>query len=99
MAFSLQYLKKVSQTEQFDPAYNSNCGMASFRGIQLWTYDANSTGSNDSAATVEASGYFNGALGYLAVGDVIFLDSNDPAGHILRVATNNGTTVTTTATV
>ena len=99
MAFSLQYLAKVSQTQQYDKSYNSNCGDSAAPIPQMWVFGAGAAQANASAAQVEASGYFNGANGYLSVGDFIFVDTNDPASHILRVATNSAGTVTTTATV
>lgn len=99
MAFSLQYFEKMGQSQQYDKTYNAATGSCGASIIQAWVYDGSASKGNASAAQVEASGYFNGASGYLSVGDIIFVETNDPATHILRVATNSSGTVTTTATV
>jgi len=96
MAFSLQYLKKASATQQFDPTLNSIEADVLGTGLNMWQYQAKSTAANNSTAEVIASGYFNGASGYLSVGDFIFARTNNPANIILSVATNSSGTVTTT---
>lgn len=58
-----------------------------------WNYN-----TADAEATVEASGYFNDVASYLSVGDfinVFFGEGGSNGSTILRVATNDGTTVTT----
>jgi hypothetical protein len=65
---------------------NSNCG----RLFQYQTVDLE--------ATVEGSGYFNEKAGDVAVDDLIFTmydTDGTPGATILRVASNDGTTVTT----
>lgn len=96
MAFGLQYLNKLSSSHQLDPTYNSNTGDSVGIGPSIWTYQASAAYANNSTAEVIASGYFNGASGYLAVGDQIHANTNNPAGLLLRVATNSSGTVTTT---
>lgn len=95
MAFNFAYLSKIGQSQQIDPTYNAATGDVQGALPTWWNYNASSTGSNESAATVEASGYFNGAKGYMKQGDVIYVYTNDPGYHFLNVASNNGTTVTT----
>lgn len=96
MAFNLQYLRKVSTTRQYDPTLNSVEAEVLGIGPNMWSYQANASYANNSTAEVTASGYFNGASGYLSVGDFIFANTNNPAGIMLRVATNSSGTVTTT---
>lgn len=58
---------------------------------KVWNYK-----TSDTEATVEASGYFNSVAGHLSVGDFINVYYSSAAdANILRVATNDGTTVTT----
>lgn len=99
MAFSLQYLAKVGLSLQYDKTYNPATGASAAPIPQMWMYNASSGGANDSTATVEGSGYFNGANGYLGVGDVIYVYTNNPGYHFLNVATNSSGTVTTAAIV
>lgn len=99
MAFSLQYLKKLASSQSYDPTLNNIDGDVLGVGPNVWTYQANAAHANNSTAQVIASGYFNGASGYLAVGDIIFAETNNPASVQMRVATNSSGTVTTTQTV
>lgn len=96
MAFSIQYLKKVGSSNQLDPIYNAATGDPLGIGPNLWTYQGNAANANNSTAEIIAANYFDGAIGYLDVGDFIFANSNTPAGLMIRVATNTGTHVTTT---
>lgn len=96
MAFSLQYLKKFATSQQYDPTLNNIEGDVLGTGLNAWSYQAKAAAANNSTAEVIASGYFNSASGYLSVGDFIFANTNNPAGIILRVATNSSGTVTTT---
>lgn len=96
MAFSLQYLKKLSSNKSYDPTLNNIEGDVLGIGPNMWSYQSNASYANNSTAEVIASGYFNGASGYLSVGDFIFANTNNPAGIMLRVATNSSGTVTTT---
>ncbi len=95
MAFDLKYLAKCSQTQQYDRSYNSNCGDTTGPIPQMWVFNASATAANNSTAQTVAANYFDGALGYLAVGDLIWVVSNDPGYHLIYVATNNGVNVTT----
>lgn len=73
MAFSLQYLQRVYSSVDLNKVSNPTVGESVGIGPSVWTYSAAATGgSNDSAATVEASGYFNGATGYVSNGDMIY---------------------------
>lgn len=99
MAFSLQYFEKLGQSQQYDKTYNAATGSCGASIIQSWVYDGSASKGNASTAQVIASGYFNGASGYLSVGDIIFAESNTPATVIMRVNTNSAGTVTTTQTV
>jgi hypothetical protein len=94
MAFELQYLSRNEQTQQYDKTYNSATGNVQGPIPAIWCYNASASGSNDDATAVEAANYFNGAVGYLVVGDLIYAFTNDPGYHLLAVATNNGTNVT-----
>lgn len=95
MAFALQYLSRGEQTQQYDKTYNSATGNTTAPIPSIWYYNASATGSNDNAAAVEAANYFDGVVGYMVVGDLIYAITNDPGFHLLNVATNNGTHVTT----
>ena len=95
MAFSLQYFAKVGQSQQYDKTYNSGCGDSAAPIPQIWVYNGSAAAGNASTAQSQASGYFNGASGYLSVGDIIYVLSNDPGYHIINVATNSAGTVTT----
>jgi hypothetical protein len=99
MAFSLNYLNKVGSSHQLDPTYNSNTGDAVGVGPNLWTYQGAAAYANNSTAEIIAANYFDGASGYLEVGDIIFANSNTPAGLMIRVATNSAGAVTTTQVV
>jgi hypothetical protein len=96
MAFGLQYLSKIELSQnQFDPAYNAATGSATGQSTNMWTYNASALGSNDATAAVVAANYFNGASGYLKIGDMVYFNAND-ANHILTITTNAGGNVTTT---
>lgn len=102
MAFNQLYLERVEATQEnvTDKTLNPHDGLITVPGITLWMYNATSTGSNESAATVEGANYFLPAIGYMSLGDWIILNSNDPAHHILVVSANNGTnTISTTQVV
>jgi len=60
-------------------------------GFTLWHY-----ATTDAAATVDGSGYFNGASGMLRVGDFVFANastSGTPENGLLVVVANAGGTV------
>ena len=99
MAFDLKWLSRVEQTSFLDKTSNPIAGMDSVISPQMWVYNGGATGANDTAAAIEASGYFNSAKGYLNVGDVVYIFTNNPGFHFISVATNNGTTVTTSVVV
>src|SRR5690348_12136723 len=99
MAFNQLYLERVEATQEnvTDKTLNPKDGLVLVPGITLWMYNATSTGTNESAATVEGANYFLPAIGYMKLGDWILLNSNDPGYHILVISTNNGsTTISTT---
>lgn len=85
MAFGIQYLNTANLSQQFDFTDHPASGTVNRRGLQLFTYDATALGSDDDEAVVAGAGYFNGANGYLAVGDTILVYTADPAYHILYV--------------
>ena len=95
MAFSFQYFARVEITQELDKTLNTRQGELGSAIPSVWIYNAFTTAGNASTAQTQASGYFNGALGYLSVGDIIYVYSNDPGYHILNVATNAAGTVTT----
>jgi hypothetical protein len=96
MAFGLQYLARVEQTQQYDKTLNVPNGCAANPIPTVWVYNASATGSNDSSATAQTANYFNGANGYLTIGDMVYLYANDPTVHILWVSANAGGNVSTT---
>lgn len=96
MAFGLQYLQRAEISVDLNKISNPVEGQVTGAGPSLWMYNASNThGSNDSAATVEGAGYFLAAKGYLSVGDVVYVFTNDPGYHLLAVASNTGTALTT----
>jgi len=98
MAFSLNYLQRVNASVDLNKVSNPAEGQCTGQGKTIWIYDASATGSNESAATVEASGYFNGATGYLSNADLMYVATNDPGYHLLAVTSATAaTTVTTSA--
>jgi len=100
MAFSFTYFQRVESTISLPSSDNPTVGQATGQRPTIWTYNGSSTGSNESAATIEGANYFLGASGYLSVGDWILINSNDPGYHILNVtAVTAGTTVTTSTLV
>lgn len=99
MAFNFIYLAKLQPTQTYDAGHTANSSLPAGGCINCWTYNGSvTTGSNEAAATIEAANYFLPALGYLKVGDIIFIASNDggAANHMLSVTVNNGTTTLTT---
>ena len=99
MAFGLQYFSRLENTQSYDPTYNGATGLVLNPCINVWTYNAQATGSNDAEAAASAVGYFNGASGYLKVGDFILITTNDPANHIYNVTVNAAGVVTVAVTV
>jgi hypothetical protein len=95
MAFGLQYLSRIEQSQQPDPTYNSATGNVQGAIPKIWSFNAAATAANNSTAQTQAAAYFDGAVGYLAVGDLIWVVSNDPGYHLIYIATNNGVTTTT----
>ncbi len=95
MAAGLQYLAKVSQSQELDKTYNSATGDVGSAMPQMWMYNASAGGSDEASATVQGANYFDFALGYLSPGDLVYVFSNDPAYHLLNIATNTGVHVTT----
>ena len=96
MAFSASYIKRVSAGPALDKTHNSEVGAVSGSPLSMWLYDAGASYANNSTAQVIAANYFDSYSGYLAVGDFILANTNNPAGILLRVATNSGGAVTTT---
>lgn len=98
MAFSLNYLQRVQSGIDLNKVSNPLEGQCTGQGKTMWMYDASATGSNESLATVEASGYFNAATGYLSNADLLYVPTNDPQYLFLAVTSATGAaTVTTTA--
>ena|ERR1700676_3900551 len=96
MAFGLQYLSKCEMTQDFNQVLNVRSGQVLVaNNLQIWTYNAQAVGgSNDTTVATQAANYFNGANGYLKVGDTIIVQSNNPAWHILNVTVNAAGVVT-----
>jgi len=94
MAFGLQYLQRVEITPNLDKTLNPGQGQDAQRSPAIWTYNASATGSNEAEATVSASNYFLGAYGYLTVGDMIYVMTNDPGFHIYAVTASTSSSVT-----
>lgn len=100
MAFSLNYLQRVDATVDLNKISNPLNGQSNGLGKTIWIYDASASGSNEAAATVEASGYFNAATGYLSNADLLYVPTNDPGYHLLAITSATGAaTVTTSAIV
>jgi hypothetical protein len=95
MAFGLQFLAKCNVSQQYDSTYNSTTGLTNVPCPVIWTYNAKSTGANNSSAEVLTANYFLGASSYLNVGDLIWVVSNDPSYGLIYVATNTGASITT----
>ena len=85
MAFSFDFLNKAAFNRFPDRTQNQLNGETNGKGLEIFTYNASATGANDTAAATQGANYFNGANGYLLVGDTIIVQSNDPAYHILNV--------------
>lgn len=100
MAFDLQYLNRVYASVDLNKVSNPAEGQVDAQGTSMWTYNAKSTGANNTAAEVAASGYFNGATGYLSQGDAIYVacnDSTNTVAHLYNVTSATGAaTVTVT---
>lgn len=88
MAFDKDYMGRVNTS-------------ANEKALKVWTYNGTSTGSDETVATIVASGYFNSfqqkltsgsEFGPLAVGDVIHVHGNDANG--MYVVTSITTNVT-----
>lgn len=70
-------------------------GSSPIRNARLWHYT-----TNDTLVTVAGANYFNGAVRYLGVGDVIMVSADldgTPAGEHYLVSSNDGSTVGVTA--
>ncbi len=101
MAFNLQYLQRANATVDLNKISNPAEGQVLGFGPTMWLYNGTSTnGSNDASATIQASGYFNGATGYLSQNDLIYISCNDSSNtvaHLLNVTSTTGNTTVTTA--
>lgn len=95
MAFDINYLGKVSSSA------NSNA-------LKVWSYNASATGTNETIATVVASGYFNSfqqvltsgsEAGPFAVGGVIHIHGNDANGMYVITSITTNVTVATYAAI
>lgn len=74
MAFGINYMGRVSTSANNDTQ-------------KVWIYNGTSSGSNETVATIVASGYFNAfmvnitlGLGPLSIGDIIFVNGNNGSG-------------------
>lgn len=99
MAFSLNYLQRVSGTVDLNKISNPLEGQVTGQGPSMWLFNASSTAANNSAAQVVASGYFNGATGYLSQGDLIYVNCNDSANTVAHSYNVTSLTLATTVTV
>lgn len=99
MAFSFNYLSKISQSQDLDASYNPSTGLVGAKVPNHFSYNASATGSNESAATVNAANYFLTAYASLKPGDTIYVYSNDPQYSLRAVATSTVAGVTTAATI
>lgn len=100
MSFNLQWLQRANATLDLNKVSNPQEGQASGFGPTMWLYNGQSTGSNDSSATIQTSGYFDGATGYLSQNDLIYVacnDSSNTVAHLLNVTSTTGNTTVTTA--
>jgi hypothetical protein len=95
MAFAFQYLARLEATQQYDKTINVPSGCAANAIPTAWIYNAGAAAANATAAATQAANYFSTAFGYLSVGDIIYVYSNDPGYHILNVATSSSAGVTT----
>lgn len=86
MAFDKDYMARVSTSGNMD-------------GLKVWTYNATSSGGNETLATIAASAYFNSfqqvltsgsEAGPLAAGDILFLNGSDASGmyQVSSITTN-----------
>lgn len=86
MAFDIQYMGRVNTS-------------ANGQALRAWSYNATSSGGNETLATISASGFFNDfqqsvvsgdEFGPLQVGDILFLNGNDGSGiyQIDSISTN-----------
>lgn len=88
MAFSYDYFGRVSSSDNIDAK-------------KVWSYNGTSNGSDETVATIAASGYFDSVqqnltsgkeAGILALGDVIMIHGNDSNGmYVVDSITTNVT--------
>ncbi|HEO1391249.1 TPA: hypothetical protein VAH77_000464 [Legionella pneumophila] len=86
MAFGINYMGRVSTSANNDTQ-------------KVWIYNGTSTGSNETVATIAASGYFNAFMvnvalgkGPLSVGDLIVINGNDASAfYTVQTVTPNVT--------
>lgn len=97
MAFSTNYMSKVSASQTFDKSYNPSSGIVGANLPTIWLYNASATGSNEALATVTAANYFLNFYASLNVGDAIYIVANDPTAGFRRVATSTSGGVTVAA--
>lgn len=101
MSFHMHYLQRVNSTIDLNKISNPVEGQVMGYGPTIWLYNGTSTnGANDSSATIQTSGYFNVATGYLSQGDLIYTTCNDTTNtvaHMLNVTSTTGNTTVTTA--
>lgn len=87
MAFDIDYMGRVSSG-------------ANNQTKKVWVYNGTATGSNETVATIAASGYFNAfmtnitlGLGPLGVNDLIIINGNDASAFYLVTAIVTNVTV------
>lgn len=100
MAFGLQFLNRVNGTLDLNKISNPVEGQADGQGVTMWTYNAQSSAANNTAAQVATSGYFNGATGYLSQGDLVYAacnDSTNTVAHVYNVTSATGAATVTVA--
>lgn len=99
MAFSLDYLQRVQASVDLNKISNPLEGQVTGQGPTMWLY--NGVAAGDATATIAASGYFNGATGYLSQGDLIYANTTDSANtgaHFYNVTSATGAATVTVAT-
>lgn len=93
MAFNIDFLGRVSSSANTD-------------ALKVWTYNGTSTGSDETEATISASGYFDDFMqnltdgtGPLQVGDVIMIHGNDASGMYIFDSVTTNVTVSSFAAI
>ncbi len=100
MSFSLNYLQRVAATVDLNKISNPLEGQVTGQGPSMWLFNGSSTAANNSAAQIATSAYFDGAVGYLSQGDLVYAQCNDSTNtvaHLYNVTSVTGVTPVTVA--